>query len=116
METIDRFILSKLIFQIERSQKAYQLYLSDKRYFQALRIFNANQQIYHIVASGEISDDSIRDLIVEYVFHLEDWFVQFKYFERSQKPELEDVFVFEPLSDSVRFPKLIIESLKNIQK
>ena len=110
------FILSKLIFQIKRSQKAYELYLSDKKYFQALRIFNANQQIYKIVASGEISDGSIQDLIVDYIFHLEDWFVQFKYFEEAKKPGLEDVFAFEPLNGSVRFPKLIVESLKKYSK
>jgi hypothetical protein len=105
-------ILSNLLFHIERSQKAYEYYLKDKRYYQALRIFRANEKIYSLITDNAyLWDEEIKELIYQYIFHLEDWFEQFRFLEKKQ-PDLTDAFIFERLNGSPSFPKGIVDKLK----
>jgi len=98
-------IEKQLLRSIMRSESAYAYYLVNKRYHQALRIFEANQTVYGLlcVYSLECSEEII-DLVYDYIFHLEDWFAQFKHLEKSN-PNLEDTFVFGKLEYGIAYPK-----------
>jgi hypothetical protein len=98
-------IEKKIIRSINRSQSAYKLYLEDKFYFQALRIYKSNLQVYGLLNEFVFScEESILSDVLEYIFHLDDWFLQFKQIETQLSPDPEDLFVFERLSKSIAFP------------
>jgi len=102
----------KLQRAIERSKAAYGLYIRDKKYYQALRIKQANNEVYGLLQSFlyECKDSEI-GVVHVYLFHLEDWFHQFEYLERNE-PALESEFVFERFVDTPPFPKNILTILK----
>jgi len=103
-------IINKLLRALERSEKAYSLYLQDKKYFQALRIFNANKIIYELLNEYIfICDKDNVSETIEYIFHLEDWFNQF---ESEKSHGLYSVFVFQRLEGSIAFPKKFKNSLQ----
>lgn len=116
MGKIDGQPILELIFQIQRSQKAYDLYLKNKYYYQALRILSANKEIYRLLTenAGFWTDDN-KDKIIGYIFHLEDWFQQFEQLRKTNNPTLETPFVFIRLQESIPFPKDILECLKGIK-
>ena len=104
-----------LIFHIERSQLAYSLYVEEKKFFQALRIYKANKEIYALLTRcAYLWNDSIRGRIFEYLFHLEDWFEQFDDLRNSQSFDLEDKFVFNRLPGSIPYPGAIIDIISKI--
>ena len=98
---------------IERSQKAYDLYKTYPNYHHALHIFNANKVIYEelnkLLASDKLSY-SFRNQIYNYIFHLEDWFLQFGLYEKHVEG-LEEEFIFEPFKHSIPFPTNFIKDL-----
>lgn len=107
-------IIRKLINAIVRSEYAYSKYKENKKYFQALRIKNANLVVYNLLQEYIlISEDSDVLDVCNYIFHLEDWFAQFNVREQLN-PNLEDVFVFDRLEGSLPFPKEFTEKLKKI--
>jgi hypothetical protein len=76
--------MNKQILKIKRathrSQLAYSSYCQNKLYFKALRIHKANQEVYDLLSKYIYKcDDAIIDVVVSYIFHLEDWFEQFKF-------------------------------------
>lgn len=103
-------IETKLLRAIERSEQAYSLYKQNQKYFQALRIFKANKVIYQLLEEYLFicSDDKTQS-VNNYLFHLEDWMVQFQKEEIDKK--LADSFVFERLDDSIAFPHSFKTSL-----
>ncbi|AZA85006.1 hypothetical protein C1637_22260 [Chryseobacterium lactis] len=101
-------INNKLLRALDRSEKAYALYLHNKKYFQALRIYNANKNIYELLNEYIYTcEEKDTPLVIEYIFHLEDWFNQF---ETEESTNLADVFVFHRLEGAISFPK----NFKNI--
>lgn len=96
---------------IKRSEKAYELYLGKKLYYQALRIFKANEMVYELLNEFiyECEEPYLDDVFI-YIFHLEDWFESFRLLEKS-KPALEDSFVFERLKESPAFPSGFIDNV-----
>jgi hypothetical protein len=106
--------LSNLIKAIERSELAYQLYQNDKKYFQAIRIYNANKMIYCILESILIEENSLdKKMIINYIFHLDDWFSQFNETVASRKFALNEKFIFERIGGMFPFPKDYVLVLKN---
>lgn len=106
-------LLKKIMFNFVRSQKAYVYYCNDRNYLQALRIFRANNEIYNLLTSN--CDVWLQSLpIIDYLFHLEDWFEQFKILENTVCPKLEDVFIFKRIDTAMEYPKDIIEHFKRI--
>ncbi|MCG2419769.1 hypothetical protein K8089_12110 [Aequorivita sp. F47161] len=102
-------IKKKLIRAINRSQAAYSLYISDKRYYQALRIKHANEKVYALLEAYLYEcDDKDVETIHQYLFHLDDWFNQFNNLQKEQK-DLEAEFVFTRYPDSPGFPKTILD-------
>lgn len=92
-----------------RSERAYKDYLKNRRYFQAKRIYLANKEIYQLLNQYYVNcDNKDKDLIVDYLFHLEDWFHQFDV--ESIDIGLEEEFVFSRLEFSYGFP----QEVKNI--
>ena len=101
----------KLRRSILRSQKAYELYIDKKFYFQALRILKANEIIYQLLQEYIFEcKQSHLDHVFTYIHHLEDWFVSFKALEKTE-PELKDLFIFERLEGSPFFPVRFIENV-----
>lgn len=103
--------INKLQKAIGRSQSAYELYVSEKKYFQALRIKFANTSIYELLESYlyECTEDEIEG-VQQYIFHLEDWFNQFEELE-NDLPSLESEFVFQRLKDSPEYPKRFVNKI-----
>jgi hypothetical protein len=106
--------ITKLIRVIERSELAYQLYLKEKKYFQAIRIYNSNKMIYTILESMLLEDNSLdKKKIVDFLFHLDDWFSQFNETLESRSFVLNEMFVFERIEGMFPFPKDFVLMLKN---
>lgn len=110
-EMVRKTLLLKISFNLERSQRAYRLYCENKNYAQALRIFKANVEIYNIIIIN-CEAWSQTQPIIDYIFHLEDWFEQFKNLEQEMSPKLEDKFIFERLDCYIPFPKDILQHFK----
>ena len=103
-------LLSKIMFNLERSQRAYSLYCVNKNYVQALRIFRDNIENYNLLISNcEVWLQS--QPIIDYLFHLEDWFEQFKNLEKNMSPKLEDEFIFERINLILFKPNVITARL-----
>lgn len=106
-------IKQQLLRSILRSENAYAQYLENKRYHQALRIYKANQVIYHLLCGYSLDcNDEVLNSVLNYIFHLEDWFAQFEKLKKSN-PNLEDPFVFEKLEHGIPYPKEFKSTLKN---
>lgn len=104
----------KIIRSIGRSTIAYDLYKKDKMYYQALRIFKANKKIYKLLVQySYCCDESTVEEVYRFIFHLEDWFEQFNKFT-TNSIQLEDVFVFERLKNSIPFPSDFINKLHSL--
>lgn len=98
---------------IERSQKAYELYKINTNYHHALHIYHANKVIYeelNKLLNSKIVDVNFKNKVYTYIFHLEDWFLQFHLLEK-QVNDLEERFVFAPLEFNIPFPTNFIEDL-----
>ena len=99
---------------IARSQRAYNLYKKIPNYHHALHIFNANKIVYdelnNLLASESINVD-FKEGIIDYLFHLEDWFLQFSLHEKKiDNPE--DEFIFSSFKYSITFPTEFIGYLQ----
>lgn len=108
-------IIQKILFNLDRSKTAYTLYVPGKKYYQALRIYKANQSIYALLLSHAYLWQDTKEIMLTYLFHLEDWFEQFEEEVRSKKPNLNSHFVFNRLEESPAFPVGIYESIKSIK-
>jgi hypothetical protein len=91
---------------------AYELYMTEKKYYQALRIWEANKETYKLllVFLYDCNEEEL-ETVLNHIFHLEDWFNQF---EESKKvvPNLESEFFFTRFKGSPKFPKHIIDIIK----
>jgi len=108
-ETMIKERLKKAIY---RSEEAYQAYQQEKIYFQALRLYKANIAIYEILESYILEcDESEKEGICIYLFHLEDWMNQFKDHEQNINSYTSH-FVFERWEGAVSFPRKVVQKLK----
>ncbi|WP_408049356.1 hypothetical protein [Tenacibaculum halocynthiae] len=108
METIKRILILN-----KRSQYAYEEYLNQKKYYQAKRIYSSNKEIISLLKELQFSCDSelIED-VFQYIFHLEDWFLQF-HEEEKKITNIESSFIFDRLENSFNFP---LDFYKKIKK
>jgi hypothetical protein len=103
-----------ILRSIERTTRAYNLYKEDRMFYQALRIHKANKQVYELLVQfSHTCEESILKDVHNYIFHLEDWFEQFDKFV-TETIQLEDVFVFERLKNSIPFPSDFIDKLNSL--
>jgi len=104
-------IKNKIKRAIYRSEKAYKHYLECKKYFQALRIYEANQMVYELLNSYLYTcEEKDLDAVTDYIFHLEDWFNQFN--QENQNIKLNQEFIFKRLEGGIAFPKDFKNRLK----
>lgn len=104
----------KLIKSIDRSEFAYKLYSETKMFYQAQRIYKANKLIYsQLQKYFHKCENHNNESILNYIFHLEDWFTQFELLEKINQPNLEDIFIFERLKKSIPYPVTFKEFLKS---
>lgn len=102
----------QLLRAIMRAESAYDYYIKNKRYHQALRIYRANQTVYDFLCMYSLDcNDQILDAVLDYIFHLDDWFAQFKNLKKTN-PGLEHTFVFERLEYAISYPKEFKQLLK----
>lgn len=102
---------NKIKRAIYRSEKAYAHYVEDKKYFQALRIYEANKIVYELLNAYLYScDKKDLDEVADYIFHLEDWFNQFN--QENQNIKLNQEFIFKRLEGGIAFPKNFKNKLK----
>jgi len=106
-------IRENLKIAIARSQKAYELYSTQGRlFFQAKRIYEANKIVYRLLNEYLFEEGILVEDTFNYLYHLEDWFVQFEYFDKAVKHPSE-IFIFERWKGGLAFPKAFV---KNITK
>ena len=103
----------ELKLAIYRSEKAYELYAKEKLFFQALRIYKANEIVYKLLQEYQLSCSKEElDNICLFIYHLEDWMLQFETSKQEIK-FLNDTFVFERWNGAIPYPKEFInESIK----
>lgn len=102
-----------LINNIQRSQLAYELYSKCPNYHHAMHIFRANEKVYDCL-NNLLQLDTINSQmskkVFNYLFHLEDWFLQFSIME-EQVENIEGKFSFDPLQNNIAYPSDFLESL-----
>lgn len=98
-------ILITIQNNIYRSQKAYDIYKKNTSYYNAKLIYNANKNIYsHLLELLEMKISNVELAeVVNYLFHLERWFLQFEELEKKTE-RIEDNFIFDPFPDHIPFP------------
>jgi DNA-directed RNA polymerase specialized sigma subunit len=105
-------IRKKIYRSVSRSQVAYELYITEKKYYQALRIWQANKEIYKLLLDFlYYCNEEELGTVQNYIFHLEDWFNQFEELEKVVV-SLESEFFFKRFKGSPEFPKRIIDITK----
>lgn len=107
-------LTSDIRVSLERCNLAYELYLEDEKYYQAKRIYKANTKLYELLELYLYESKENHKETIKFLFHLEDWFEQFKELENNLKDtlNLNSDFVFTRLEKSPEFP---INFLKNIK-
>ena len=106
-------IHNALINNIKRSEAAYKVYQQGLTYHQALHIFHANKKIYdelNCLLENNNIDSNMSKKIFNYIFHLEDWFLQFSKSEEDVE-SIEDRFSFISLKYSVPYPASFLEDV-----
>ncbi|WP_058369141.1 hypothetical protein [Psychrobacter sp. ENNN9_III] len=106
-------IHNALINNIKRSEAAYKVYQKGLTYHQALHVFHANKKIYDeliLLLNNNSLDTSMSKKIFNYIFYLEDWFVQFSKLEK-EVDSLEDRFSFESLKNSIAYPESFLDDV-----
>lgn len=106
-------MLHSLINNIQRAEVAYQKYKISPNYHHAKHIYHANKIIYEelnrLLSQPVNSSYDIRQ-IIEYLFHLEDWFLQFEELENSIE-DLEQEFIFMRFKNFISFPQNFKKSI-----
>lgn len=104
-------IIRKIKILKNRSEFAYKEYRENKKYYQAKRIYNANTELMDLLKEFQfICDDLILMDLYKYIFHLEDWFLQFEKLE-SEICYLDQDFTFTRLEHSFQFPSEFFNKL-----
>lgn len=111
---------SLIINNIKRSEFAYLLYKRNPSYHHAKHIWYANNMVYiglnDYLGNYQINKEK-RELIFAYLFHLEDWFLQYQELEAQflkEKGEqrksinLEQEFKFLPFIENIPYPQNFI--------
>jgi len=103
----------KLQICLMRSNEAYKLYKDEKKYYQAKRIYKANQELYTCLLDYLYLSPRNKQETLSFLFHLEDWFEQLKEHKVKLGSDLNlnSEFVFSRLDNSPIFP---INFFKNI--
>lgn len=105
---------SDLARAIRRSERAYQGYVEDRRYFQAARIYYANLVVYQLLeAYLLVCPEEEVDQVCDYIYHLEDWIAQFECSQGDVAVPTEK-FVFHRWEGAVAFPNAFVSELKKI--
>lgn len=98
---------------IRRSELAYRAYCKNKNYHHALHIFHANEVVYdelNALLKGKDLSNKLLEETANYLFHLEDWFLQFSILEReTHKPEQN--FSFLALKGGIAYPSDFLEMI-----
>ncbi len=88
------------------SDVAFSNYLTDKFYLHALCIKKNNEAVYDfIIEHAHIWPRELESDFISLLDHYDIWFNQFEQFERKQKFELNEPFVFYHLDDKSAYPK-----------
>lgn len=106
-------IHNALINNIKRSEAAYKVYQKGLTYHQALHVFHANKKVYdelnHLLNNNNI-DPVLNRKIFNYIFYLEDWFLQFSKLEEDIS-SIEDRFYFTALKYSIPYPSNFLDDI-----
>ena len=105
----------KIMIAIDRANAAYKLYIDEKKYLQAKRVYKSNKVLYNLLQDC-MYDKCITDYesYFSFLFHLEDWFEQFKAHELELEKtlNLNSVFIFDRYKNSPEFPKNFLNTIK----
>lgn len=103
--------IRKLQRAIRRSQIVYLKYLESKTYLAAKRIYSANIEVYDLLKDYlyEVEDD-LFEATVEYMSHMEDWFLQFNE-EEKQITNISNLFAFERVNGGISYPTQYITKI-----
>ena len=93
---MDKRIKLKFIYHnMTRSNRAYQMYKNKPTYYNACHI---NQLLI-----DDLTEEQLQE-VINYIFHLEKWFIQFDN-EKNKIKDIEETFIFQAFDDHIPFPK-----------
>lgn len=107
-------LISKLQISLIRCNQAYEMYNDEKKYYQAKRIYKANLKVYNFLEEYLYTNPKSKEMIINFIFHLEDWFEQFYELEINLKKDLNlnSEFMFLRLDKSPSFPNDFLEKIQ----
>lgn len=115
MEDRSKEFLQRLLFQIDRGHRHYQDYLRNKEYIFALSLFRVNLAISEDLEKNiGLLPVGMTAILLDWQVHLDTWFNQFQYLEKSLNPGLATPFSFDRHPGSTPFPSGIREEIVNL--
>lgn len=110
--------LKSFLFELDRAERAYNLYKNDSVYLHAKNIHKANASIINLISDNSFFlDGDIRSKSLDLLEHLDVWMEQFEHLEKNLHPEIKSEFIFERFKDTKPFPNDIRKLLrKEIQE
>lgn len=101
-------VLRAITFQLDRAQRAYQLYRERPVYLHACNIYKGNAEVVNLLlAHGGSFDGALREGLLDLLEHLDVWTEQFHHLEDELNPGAETEFVFERFPGTKPFPQNI---------
>ena len=108
---------SKLLLYSDLSNKAFLNYSTAKLFLHAKCIKKNNMAIYKLLEKHiHIFSEEIQNEVFELLNHYDVWMIQFSDFRKTNKPKLNDSFVFFSLDSKSKFPKEAIPRILSYLK
>lgn len=108
------FKVSDFKIQIARTQSTYEIYKANPIYINANRIYKANRYLYKLTESLIFDVPNLAEEIVKLIWHLDDWILLYEKKVSKDKPNINDVFIFDTNDNYMRYPKEIIDKILNL--
>ena len=105
-------ILGQIVINFKRSEIAYKNYLQDEKIFIHAKALKAcNEKVRHLLIENSfLLSDSLQHDALNLITHYDIWIEKWNELEKTQKPSLSEIFVFE---NSHTFPKEAARRIEN---
>lgn len=100
-------LIAPVNFFLHLSRKAYAKYMVNKILLHAKNIRSANQKVCDLLIEfPALLPDELFEDAIELLNHYGIWMAQFDEHEKTNKPQLGDLFIFHHLDNQSAFPKV----------
>lgn len=108
-------LVRAILFQMERSQRAYDQYRKNRVYLHACNIYKGNCKVVELInaACGSL-EEPLRGHLLDLLEHLDVWMEQFRHLEKDLHPGADTEFIFSRIPNTPPFPVKTQEFLKSL--